>query len=32
VLDRSGRVAGRILGPVTETQLRLLINAVLEDG
>lgn len=32
VLDKAGRVAGRILGPVTEAQLRSLINAVLEDA
>jgi len=32
VLDQEGRVAGRVLGPVTESQLRLLINAVLEDN
>lgn len=32
VLDKEGRVAGRILGPITEAQLRSLINAVLEDA
>lgn len=32
VLDKEGRVAGRILGPVTEAQLRSLIKAVQEDA
>lgn len=32
VLDKSGKVSGRILGPVTEAQLRSLINATLEDS
>ena len=32
VLDKEGRVAARVLGPVTESQLRILINAVLEDN
>lgn len=32
VLDKEGRVAARVLGPVTESQLRILINAVLEDS
>lgn len=32
VLDKEGRVAGRILGPVTESQLRSLIKAVQEDA
>lgn len=32
VLDKEHRVAGRVLGPVTEAQLRSLIKAVLEDG
>jgi thiol-disulfide isomerase/thioredoxin len=31
VLDKAGRPAGRILGPVTEAQLRSLIKAVLEE-
>lgn len=31
LLDRQGRVAGRILGEVTEAQLRSLIKAVLEE-
>lgn len=31
VLDKEHRVAGRVLGPVTEAQLRSLIKAVLED-
>ena len=32
VLDKEGRVAGRILGPITQAQLRSLIKAVLEDA
>ena len=32
VLDKEGRVAGRILGPITKAQLRSLIKAVLEDA
>lgn len=32
VLDKAGRVAGRILGPITQSQLRSLIKAVLEDA
>ena len=32
VLDKTGRPAGRILGPVTEAQLRSLIKAVLEEA
>lgn len=32
VLDKSGRPAGRILGAVTEAQLRSLIKAVLEEA
>ena len=32
VLDKEGRVAGRILGPITEAQLRSLIKAVQEDA
>ena len=32
VLDQQGRIAARILGPVTEAQLRDVINAVLQDA
>ena len=32
ILDRQGRVAARILGPVTEAQLRDITLAVTEDG
>lgn len=32
VLDKSGRPAGRILGAVTEAQLRSLVKAVLEEA
>lgn len=32
VLDRSGRVAARVLGPVTQAQLRGIIAAVASDG
>ena len=32
VLDKEGRVAGRVLGAITEASLRLLIKAVLEDA
>ena len=32
VLDKEGRVAGRILGAITEASLRSLIKAVLEDA
>ena len=32
VLDKEGKVAGRILGPITQAQLRSLIKAVLEDA
>ena len=32
VLDNQARVAGRILGPITQGQLRSLIKAVLEDA
>jgi len=31
VLDRQGRIAARILGPVTQAQLRGIVNAVIED-
>jgi peroxiredoxin len=31
VLDRQGRIAARILGPITQAQLRGVVNAVIED-
>ncbi|MEI7442187.1 MAG: TlpA disulfide reductase family protein [Actinomycetes bacterium] len=31
VLDRQGRIAARILGPITQAQLRGIVNAVIED-
>jgi thiol-disulfide isomerase/thioredoxin len=31
VLDRQGRIAARILGPVTQAQLRGIVSAVIED-
>ena len=32
ILDRQGRVAARILGPITQGQLRSVVRAVLEDS
>ena len=32
VLDRQGRVASRVLGPITEVTLRTLVDAVLAEA